>query len=330
MSTKSKSNATGRPAPAAEPAPAAVQAPSGGEAAAEAAAEPQTLSADLDAVAAALAAPFDAAEVKFKPQTISGNRALAVPFVDARVVQDRLDDVLGVWGWEDRYFPQADGSVLCTLTVRAGDRVVTKSDVGGQSEQPDEGDRCKAAVSDALKRAAVKFGVGRYLYRQKPQWVDYDPAKRQFTRQPVLTNAPAAAAKPTPQPAARQAPPPAAEADPAAELKAKDAALAHEGLCEPGALLAAVKAAVNGRPWTQSYKAAREAAAAFERELLLAELDALLDAKGEDAGRVLAKLKAKAGTSFTMLDGAQLRQAIGWLRPLEDAPAKQQGGRKSA
>ena len=37
------------------------------------------------AIAAALAAPFDTAEVKFKPQTVSGNRALAVPFVDARV-----------------------------------------------------------------------------------------------------------------------------------------------------------------------------------------------------------------------------------------------------
>jgi hypothetical protein len=38
-------------------------------------------------------------------------------------------------------------------------------DVGGPSEQPDEGDRVKAAFSDALKRAAVKFGIGRYLYR---------------------------------------------------------------------------------------------------------------------------------------------------------------------
>jgi hypothetical protein len=52
-----------------------------------------------------------------------------------------------------------------------------KEDVGGQSEQPDEGDRRKAAFSDALKRAAVKFGIGRYLYRQKPQWVDWDPLR---------------------------------------------------------------------------------------------------------------------------------------------------------
>jgi hypothetical protein len=51
---------------------------------------------------------------------------------------------------------------------------VTKEDVG-------EGDSLKAAFSDALKRAAVKFGVGRYLYRLEKQWVDYDPEKGRFT-----------------------------------------------------------------------------------------------------------------------------------------------------
>jgi hypothetical protein len=50
----------------------------------------------------------------------------------------------------------------------------------GPSEQPDGGDRLKAAFSDALKRAAVKYGVGRYLYRLPSQWVDYDPQRRQF------------------------------------------------------------------------------------------------------------------------------------------------------
>ena len=59
-------------------------------------------------------------------------------------------------------------------------------DVGGPSEQPDEGNRRKAAFSDALKRAAVKFGIGRYLYRLPSQWVDYDPQKRQFVRTPKL------------------------------------------------------------------------------------------------------------------------------------------------
>ena len=50
----------------------------------------------------------------------------------------------------------------------------------------DAGDKLKAAFSDALKRAAVKLGIGRYLARLPRQWVDYDPQARQFVRPPTL------------------------------------------------------------------------------------------------------------------------------------------------
>jgi hypothetical protein len=75
---------------------------------------------------------------------------------------------------------------LCCLALRFGDEWITKADVGGQSEQPDEGDRMKAAFSDALKRAAVQFAVGRYLYRLPAQWTDWDPSKKQFAKPPRL------------------------------------------------------------------------------------------------------------------------------------------------
>src|SRR5262245_49381446 len=139
-----------------------------------------------DPVMKALSAPFDPSEVKFKPAVVSGNRAMALAYVDARVIQDRLDDVLGVTGWQDDYEVLPDNSVVCRLRLKLGDEWITKVDVGGPSEQPDGGDRMKAAFSDALKRAAVKFGVGRYLYRLPAQWVDYDPQKRQLLRAPVL------------------------------------------------------------------------------------------------------------------------------------------------
>jgi hypothetical protein len=141
---------------------------------------------NVEALTEALAAPFDPREVRFKPGVVSGNRALALAFVDARVIQDRLDEVLGVTGWQDEYECLPDGSVVCRLRLRLGDEWITKMDVGGQSEQPDEGDRRKAAFSDALKRAAVKFGIGRYLYRLPSRWVDYDAHKRQFARTPTL------------------------------------------------------------------------------------------------------------------------------------------------
>ncbi|MBI1914541.1 MAG: hypothetical protein HYS12_07360 [Planctomycetes bacterium] len=153
-----------------------------------------------------LQAPFAPGAIKFKPGVITGNRALALPFVDSRAVQDRLDEVLGVAGWQDSYQPLPDGSVVCTLRVRIGGEWIAKVDVGSPAEQPDAGDRCKAAFSDALKRAAVKYGVGRYLYRLPPLWADYDPAKKRFVQPPTLPMPPRPAQTPAVQAANRRCP----------------------------------------------------------------------------------------------------------------------------
>jgi hypothetical protein len=140
----------------------------------------------VQALTAALAAPFEPREVKFKPQMVKNNRCLAMAYIDARLIQDRLDEVLGVENWEDAYKILSDGSVMCRLRCKLGDRWITKTDVGSPSEQPDVGDRLKAAFSDALKRAAVKFGIGRYLYRLSASWVDYDPVKKQIVSPPQM------------------------------------------------------------------------------------------------------------------------------------------------
>lgn len=140
---------------------------------------------DTAGVAAQLAAPFEADEVEWKPQTVRGSRALAIAYVDARAVMDRLDQVLGVGGWHTAYREIPDG-VVCRLRARVGGGWVEHEDVGSFSDQPDGGDRLKAAFSDSLKRAAVHLGVGRYLYRLPHQWVDYDPGKKQFASPPRL------------------------------------------------------------------------------------------------------------------------------------------------
>jgi hypothetical protein len=182
---------------------------------------------DVEALTRALVAPFDAGEVKWKAQAVSkdGRTALAVAYVDARVIQDRLDEVLGVLGWQDNYKVLPHGTVMCRLRIRLGEQWITKVDVGGPSEQPDDGDRTKAAFSDALKRAAVKFGIGRYLYRLPAQWVEYDSQKRQFARPPKL---PAAALPPR---AVKAAPPKDAaepvKAEPAPRKASAKAAAGH-------------------------------------------------------------------------------------------------------
>lgn len=185
-----------------------------------------------------LAAPFDVREIRFRPGAVSGNRALALPYVNARVIQDRLDEVLGVTGWQDAYEVLPEGSVVCTLRLRLGDEWIAKMDVGSPSEQPDAGDRRKAAFSDALKRAAVKFGIGRYLYRLPQVWADYDQRKKQFVRTPALP----ASALPAERLAERQGTPalPANGTELQQRLYAYDARLARQGLCQAGELVAHV------------------------------------------------------------------------------------------
>jgi hypothetical protein len=108
----------------------------------------------------ALAAPFAAGEVKARPH---GNRQLS--YVTARTVMNRLDSVLGPENWWDDYQP-LEKSVICRLSIRLPDgQVLTKADAGGYAGMADAGDDDKSGYSDAFKRAAVKFGVGRYLYR---------------------------------------------------------------------------------------------------------------------------------------------------------------------
>src|SRR5262249_40863107 len=134
---------------------------------------------DAKQLSLALTAPFPAEAVHWNPLAVRGNRALAAAYLDARAVMQRLDAVFGVGGWKDAYQLVNGGSVVCTLSVKVDGEWIDKTDVGSPSEQPDDGDKLKAAFSDALKRAAIKLGIGRYLYRLPRQWVDYDAQAKQ-------------------------------------------------------------------------------------------------------------------------------------------------------
>jgi hypothetical protein len=144
---------------------------------------------------AALAAPFEAHEVKVRNQ--NGRQ---LHYITARTAMNRLDSVLGPENWWDEYVP-SENSVLCRLTVRLPDgQMLTKSDAGGYAGMADSGDDDKSGFSDAFKRTAVKFGIARYLYR------DGVPT---FVRERVPAIEPApdvsapAPAEPTPAPAPR-------------------------------------------------------------------------------------------------------------------------------
>ncbi len=119
--------------------------------------------------------PFPASKISFKCQTKPSEKgnSLVVAYIDARDVMERLDEVVGP-DWSDRYEKAGTAKgLVCYLTVCG----VTRADVG---DDDNENEPVKSAYSDAFKRAAVKFGVGRFLYDLPKMWAKARPAGKSF------------------------------------------------------------------------------------------------------------------------------------------------------
>jgi hypothetical protein len=96
---------------------------------------------------------------KWKPQECKQYGATMVAYIDSRIVQDLLDSVCGPENWQDRYHA-VKNNVYCEIGIKCGEEWVWKGDCGSESNFEKE----KGESSDAFKRAAVKWGIGRFLY----------------------------------------------------------------------------------------------------------------------------------------------------------------------
>lgn len=112
-----------------------------------------------------------------------GTKGLMASFVDARAVAERLDEAFGPDNWENRHrvIDAAKAIVSCEITARWPNQDMccetTKEDVGYSNDPTDpsrEDEPLKAAFSDSFKRAAGRYGVGRYLYRTETYWAPID------------------------------------------------------------------------------------------------------------------------------------------------------------
>lgn len=92
--------------------------------------------------------------------------AIVVPYVTNRAIMQRFDDVCGPENWKNEFEKGPAGGVLCGISVRIGDEWVTKWDGAENTgeEGADMGMAVKGGLSGAMKRAAVQWGVGRFLY----------------------------------------------------------------------------------------------------------------------------------------------------------------------
>lgn len=120
--------------------------------------------------------PFNPDRISWRvgSTTADKNRGMALAYIDSRDVQDRLDDVCAS-NWQCRYMLLGQTTV-CEIGIRVGDEWVWRADGAGVTDFEAE----KGALSDAFKRAAVKWGIGRYLYDVSAPWVAIEGAGKSF------------------------------------------------------------------------------------------------------------------------------------------------------
>ncbi len=141
---------------------------------------------DREEMARKLLAPFEGEDLEWRIQSAGKSQstgklwAKVVPYITARAVADRLTEVFGVLGWKESYRevvlnhkpgnPPVVG-MICRLEAWDGEKWIPREDAAELTDiEP-----LKGGISDAFKRAAVKWGIGRDLYRIDTQWANIGP-----------------------------------------------------------------------------------------------------------------------------------------------------------
>ena len=111
---------------------------------------------------------------QWRVQSYSKNKASGqcVAYIDARDVMKLLDEVVGADKWQDDY-KIVGGMLVAGIGINTESGWVWKWDTGSESNMEAE----KGHMSDAFKRAAVKWGVGRFLYDYPIQYVPANEVK---------------------------------------------------------------------------------------------------------------------------------------------------------
>lgn len=123
-----------------------------------------------EAMLARLRAPFPAEDVEWRLQQAGEKNGKiwgkALAYITNRAIMDRLDAVVGADRWQNVFTEGPGGGILCGISIRLGDEWVTKWD-GAENTDVEP---VKGGLSNAMKRAAVQWGIGRYLYKLEEGW----------------------------------------------------------------------------------------------------------------------------------------------------------------
>ena len=112
---------------------------------------------DMKAIAAELAAPFADEDIEW----LEEDNGKVLAYADARVREDRLDEVVGVGNWSCKVLVQ-NGCVVSTVSILIDGEWVSKDSIG---ERDYNSTSMCAKEAQAFKRACSKWGVGRFFIR---------------------------------------------------------------------------------------------------------------------------------------------------------------------
>lgn len=133
--------------------------------------------------------PFKANELEYKvgATNTEKTKGLALTYINARAIQNRLDEVVGFENWRVSY-QEIQGGYLATLEIRVNGEWVAKQDGADRTDF----EAIKGGISSAFKRVASVWGIGRYLYDVESQWLPIKPKGRgyEFVNAPNFGNAP--------------------------------------------------------------------------------------------------------------------------------------------
>ena len=131
---------------------------------------------------------FDPSDIGWKPIALSKKtgKALVAAYVSNRAIMDRLDAVCGPGNWRNEFTAGPKGGLLCGLSIRivredGSAEWVTKWD-GAENTDVEP---VKGGLSSSMRRAAVQWGIGRYLYELPSPWVAVDERGRIAQTPPI-------------------------------------------------------------------------------------------------------------------------------------------------
>ena len=120
--------------------------------------------------------PFPEKDIEWRLQSCGEKNGKfwgkALAYITSRAVQERLDEVCGPDGWKTAIRKEGD-AYLCTLSIRVKHEDGTVEWLS-REDGADSTDieAVKGGISGAIKRSAVQFGIGRYLYNLDEGWAN--------------------------------------------------------------------------------------------------------------------------------------------------------------